>query len=161
MQNFAARQVTKRWQAPHDQLLGTLKWEHLTVRRKKQKVLLCHRILRGGSLIPPSKFTPHPSPHLRHLDDQPLFCPHACSRAHLSSFFVSAVPLWNSVNPSVMSYLVCHSHLRVVIFSFFIHNCCKLLNYTREWATGLFFAVLSPFQSSCNLLVMPRCAQAQ
>ena len=67
VQKFAARLVTKRWKAPHDQLLRTLKWERLTVRRKKQKVLLCHRILRGGSLIPPSKFTPHPSPHLRHL----------------------------------------------------------------------------------------------
>ena len=51
-----------------------------------------------------SKFTPHPSPHLRHLFDQPLFCPYVCSRAHLSSFFVSVVPLWNSVNPSVLSF---------------------------------------------------------
>ena len=106
VQKFAARLVTKRWKAPHDQLLRTLKWERLTLRRKKQKVLLCHRILRGGSLIPPSKFTPHPSPHLRHLNSQPLFCPHVCSRAHLSSFFVSVVPLWNSVNPSVMSFFM-------------------------------------------------------
>ena len=32
VQKFTARLVTKRWQAPHDQLLGSLKWERLTLR---------------------------------------------------------------------------------------------------------------------------------
>ncbi len=106
VQKFAARLVSKRWQAPHDQLLKSLRWEHLALRRKKQKVLLCHRILRGGSLIPSTSFTPHPSLQLRHTNSQPLFCPHVRSRGHLSSFFVSVVPLWNSISPSIMSFFM-------------------------------------------------------
>ena len=57
--------------------------------------MLCNRILKGYSILPPSLFTPHPFPHLRHNHSLPLYHPTCRSTAHLSSFSVSVVPLWN------------------------------------------------------------------
>ena len=48
VQRLAAKIVTKKWDAHHDHLLNVLKWERLSLRRKKQRVMLCHRILRGA-----------------------------------------------------------------------------------------------------------------
>ena len=105
VQRFAAKIVSKRWnRSEYDEALSRLKWERLSLRRKKQKILLCHRILLGNSIIPSSTFTPHPTPHLRHTNCMPLFCPHVKTRAHLSSFMISVIPLWNSLLQSIMSH---------------------------------------------------------
>jgi len=103
VQRLAAKIVTKKWDAHHDHLLNILKWERLSLRRKKQKVMLCHRILRGGSIIPSNSFSPHPSPHIRHNHSFPLYCPNARTRAHQSSFLNSVIPLWNSIKSDIMS----------------------------------------------------------
>ena len=50
----------------YDSLLSHLKWPKLSTRRKRQKLLLCNRILNNFAILPPSLFTPHPSTHLRH-----------------------------------------------------------------------------------------------
>lgn len=104
VQKLASKIVSKRWNiSSYEHLLSHLKWEPLALRRKKQKVLLCHRILSGHSIISPSVFTPHPSPHLRHCHNHPLFCPFAHTRSYLSSFFISVIPLWNSTHPNIMA----------------------------------------------------------
>ena len=95
VQKFAARFVTGRWHDNYDSLLSHLNWPELSTRRKKQKLLLCNCILRGYSILPPSFFTPHPFPHLRHNHSLSLYHPTCRSIAHLSSFSVSVVPLWN------------------------------------------------------------------
>ena len=105
VQRFAAKIVSKRWNtSEYDDILSRLKWERLSLRRKKQKIMLCHRILLGNSIIPLSTFTPHSSPHLRHTNSMPLFCPHVKTWAHLSSFMVSVIPLWNSLPQCIMSH---------------------------------------------------------
>ena len=95
VQKFAARFVTGRWSDNYDSLLSHLKWPKLSTRRKKQKLLLCNRTLNNCSILPPSLFTPHPSPHLRHNHPFALYYPTCHSTAHLSSFAISVVPLWN------------------------------------------------------------------
>ena len=95
VQKLAARFVSGRWNDNYDSLLNRLNWSELSTRRKKQKLLLCNRIVKGYSILPPSFFTPHPFPHLRHNHSLPLYHPPCRSTAHLSSFSVSVVPLWN------------------------------------------------------------------
>ena len=63
VQRFAARLTTKQWQATQNQLLHTLNWTPLCVRRKKQKAMVCRRILLGHSVIPSSHLTPNPRPN--------------------------------------------------------------------------------------------------
>ena len=93
VQKFGARFVTRRWSDNYNSLLSHLKWPKLNTRRKKQKLLLRNRILNNCSI--PSLFTPHPSPHLRHNHPFALYYPTCHSTAHLSSFAISVVPLWN------------------------------------------------------------------
>ena len=54
LQKFAARFVTGRWHDNYDSLLSHLNWPELSTTRKKQKLLLCNRILKGYSILPPS-----------------------------------------------------------------------------------------------------------
>ena len=72
VQKFAARFVTRRWSDNCESLLSHHNWPKLCTRRKKQKLLLCNHILNNRSILPPSLFTPHPSPHLRH--NHPFAC---------------------------------------------------------------------------------------
>ena len=102
VQKFAARFVTGRWSGSYDSLLSHLKWPKLSTRRKKQKFLLCNRILNNCSILPPSLFTPHPSLHLRHNHPFALYYPTCNSTAHLSSFAISVVPLWNCLPVDVV-----------------------------------------------------------
>ena len=95
VQKLAARFVSGRWNDNYDSLLNCLNWSELSTRRKKQKLSLRNRIVKGYSILPPSFFTPHPFPHLRHNHSLPLYHPPCRSTAHLSSFSVSVVPLWN------------------------------------------------------------------
>ena len=87
-QKLAARFVSGRWNDNYDSLLNRLNWSELSTRRRKQKLLLCNRIVKGYSILPPSFFTPHPFPHLRHNHSLPLYHPPCRSTAHLSSFSV-------------------------------------------------------------------------
>ena len=95
VQKLSAKIITKKWDLNYQHLLSALAWPSLADRRKRQKLALCFRILKGHSLIPSSFFTPHPSPHLRHNHSYPLFYPLCHSRSHLSSFNISVIPLWN------------------------------------------------------------------
>ena len=82
VKKFAARFVIGRWSDSYDTLLSHLKWPKLSTRRKKQKLLLCNRILNNCSILLPSLFTPHPFPHLRHNHPFPLYYPTCHSTAH-------------------------------------------------------------------------------
>ena len=93
VQKFAARFVTSRWSDNYDSLLSHLNWPKLCTRRKKQKLLLCNCILNNCSILPPSLFTSHQSPHLRHNHPYVLYYPTCHSTTHLSSFAISVVPL--------------------------------------------------------------------
>ncbi len=53
----------------------------------------------GESLIPASVFEPHPSTSVRHANSKPLFLPRVHTDYHRGSYFVSTVPLWNSIVP--------------------------------------------------------------
>ena len=57
-------------QASH--LLHTLNWIPLCVRRKKQKAIVCRRILLGQSVTPSSHLTPNPRPNPRTNHSIPL-----------------------------------------------------------------------------------------
>ena len=63
----------------------------LQERRWKQKAMVCARILRGCSVIPPSHFACHPHPSLRLYHSFPLVTPFAKTTAHQSSFFISSI----------------------------------------------------------------------
>ncbi len=79
-------------------------WPSLSSRRSRQKVTLCRRIIRGESILQSSRFTLNPKPNPRHYHhDQSLLTPFAKTLSYQSSFFVNAVPLWNSLPYSAIS----------------------------------------------------------
>ena len=110
VQHFAAIVVTHRWHDSHSKLLASLKWPSLQKRRLKQKLSLCSRIVGDHSIIPPSFFTPHPSPNLRHVHSEALKAPRCKSTSHLHSFASSVVSVWNSLPQSIF--------MSVSLFSF-------------------------------------------
>ena len=134
---FAARFVTSRWSDNYDSLLSHLNWPKLCTRRKKQKLLLCNCILNHCSILSPSLFTPHPSPYLRHNHPYALYYPTCHSTAHLSSFAISVVPLWNCLPidvvcaPSFSSFIkrlkFIDFELQSVYFYWCLHISCQLL----------------------------------
>ena len=97
VQEFAAKVVTRRWSTPGADLVTELHWPSLQQRRHLSKLCLCRRILQGKSLISPTVFLPHPSTTVRHNNSQPLFLPRVRTDHHRGTFFVSVVPLWNSI----------------------------------------------------------------
>ena len=95
VQSFAAKLSTKRWSDSYESLLSRLDWEPLTSRHSRQKLLLCHRILLGSSLISP------PTPI---LTLNITLVPFAQTVTFQNSFFVSVASLWNNFLPdSVIS----------------------------------------------------------
>ena len=72
-QRFAAKLATGLWSSGCQDPIQLMNWPTLATCRKRQKLLLCRRILLGGSIMPSSIFTPHPhhSPRL-HLPIQEL-----------------------------------------------------------------------------------------
>ena len=98
VQKLAAKIVTKKWNCDYESPLSHLHWPRLSL-RTMQKMALCFRIY---SIIPPSIFTPHPTPHLRHNHSLPLYYPVCNSHSHLSSFAVSSVPVWNCLPNDVV-----------------------------------------------------------
>ena len=99
--SFASKVVLQNWTAPQQQKLSILKWPCLDNRRQVQKLIMCRKIVNGQSCIPPSAFTPHPYPSLRHSDSLPLLVPQTHSVSHRSSVFVSVVSLWNSLPSTI------------------------------------------------------------
>lgn len=89
VQVFAARLATGRWTGRPDELRATLGLPLLSARRSYQKLCLCRRILTGGSIIPGSVFTPHPSSSVRHANSVPLSRPYVRTCQHQSSYFRS------------------------------------------------------------------------
>ena len=75
----------------------------LSIRRKRQKLSLCYRIVTGRSIIPPSRFTPHPCPSLRHAHHMPLYYPRFRTTSHQLSFYVSVIPIWNTLHRTILS----------------------------------------------------------
>ena len=99
---FAARIITKKWKDSYPDLLNHLQWNTLQVRRQQQKLKLCYRILNSLSILPMSNFMPHPHPNPRIHHSKPLFKPYASTTAFKNSFYISTVPLWNSLPQSVI-----------------------------------------------------------
>ena len=56
IQGFAAKLCTKRWSVPSTLLTSDLNCPILYSCRSRQKVLLCRRIIRNESIIPPSSY---------------------------------------------------------------------------------------------------------
>ena len=113
---LAARFVTGRWSDNYDSLLSYLNWPELSTRRKKQKLLLCNRILKDYSILPPSFFTSHPFPHLRYNHSLALYHPTCHSTAHLPSFSASVVPLWNRLPMDIVCVPILYIILRLPCF---------------------------------------------
>ena len=103
VQKFAARITTRMWKADYDSLTSTLSWQHLSVRRKLQKLKVCYNILNNLSIIPADTFTPHPYPLPRHPHSRILFRPFARTAAHQSSFFINVIPIWNNLPSFVVN----------------------------------------------------------
>ena len=64
--------------------------------------MICARILKGHSIIPPTYFTPHPNPRQRLHHSYPLVTPFTRTASHQSSFFISCTRIWNSLPDLVL-----------------------------------------------------------
>ena len=102
--NKLVQMVTKQWSVSSTHMLSThhLNLRPLQERRWKQKAIVCARILRGCSIIPPSHFTPHPHPSQWLHHSFPLVTPFARTLVHQSSFFISSTLIWNSLSEHVI-----------------------------------------------------------
>ena len=109
VQCFAARVISHRWKDSYSHL-PLLGWSSLKTRRAKLKIGLCCRIVGGHSVIPPSFFTPHPSPYLRHVHSEALKVPTCRLTSRLHSFVSSVIPLWNSLPPSIFEAITSFKH---------------------------------------------------
>ena len=119
VQELAAKVATRRWTDDGPNLVKQLTWPSLKMRRQYLKLCLCRRILHGGSLIPPSVFTPHPSSTVRHVNSSPIFLPRVRTNYHRGSYFISTIPLWNNVPDeitSLTSHLGFKKHLKLQLF---------------------------------------------
>ncbi len=115
---WLSRIATRRWRGSATAIRKLLKWPLLASRRHYHKLLLCRKILTGISIIPQSVFTPHPYSSVRLPNPCPIFIPYVCSNYHRSSFFVSSIPLWNSLSESLVglsSYLAFKRHLKLFL----------------------------------------------
>ena len=93
---FVARFVARIWYDNYDSLLSHLNWPELSTRRRKSKLLLCNRILKGCSILPPSLFTPihpHTSDIITRLPCS--YHPTCRSTAHLSMQWHCAPSLYS------------------------------------------------------------------
>ena len=102
-QSFACKIITKEWKSDYTSLLNKLQLKSLKDRRNIQKLKVCFKIINNKSCIPPSVFSPHPSPSPRHPHSQILFIPHVGTSSHKHSFFLDVIPKWNSLPPEVIN----------------------------------------------------------
>ncbi len=118
VQMFAARLATKKWSSDSATLRSLLGWSTSASRHTYMKLCLCRRILVGDSLIPDSTFSPHTSRTVRHINSCPLYQPFVKTSYHLNSFFISVIPLWNSIPDQVIcasSVLTFKCHLKTLL----------------------------------------------
>ncbi len=103
-------------------LLNKLQFKSLKDRRIIQKLKVCYKIIiNNKSCIPPTVFSPHPSPSPRHPHNQILFIPHVGTSSHKHSFFLDVIPKWNSLPLEVVN--LCHLLNRTsVVFLFNNYN---------------------------------------
>ena len=97
VQKFATKVILRDWNSCYNDRMKLLYLPLLSIRCKRQKLSLCYRIVTGRSIIPPSLFTPHPCPSLRHAHHMPLYYPRFRTTSHQASFYVSVIPLWNTL----------------------------------------------------------------
>ena len=103
VQKFATRIVMKSWNDSYSSLISQLNWPTFEQRRNCQKLVLCYKIVKNLSCIPSSNFVSYPHPSLRHSHNLCLLSPLTRSNSHKFSFFVSVVPLWNSLISPVVN----------------------------------------------------------
>ena len=102
VQRFASRVASNQWHASPTTLVGRLGWPLLHSRREYMKLCVCDRILREESLIPSSVFVRHPRPSRSHRNRHPLFYPRVATNHHRHSYFVSVIPVWNSLPDAIV-----------------------------------------------------------
>ena len=91
VQKFATKVILRDWNSCYNDRMKVLNLPLLSIRRKKQKLSLCYRIVNGRSIIPPSLFTSHPYSSLRHAHHMPLYYPKFRTTSHQASFYVSVI----------------------------------------------------------------------
>ena len=102
IQRFAAKLATGLKSSGCQDPIQIMNWLPLAACQKRQKLLLCRRILVGGSIVPPSVFTPRPHPSPRLHQYMALYCPSTKTSAHLHSFFLSVVIVWNKLSSDLI-----------------------------------------------------------
>ena len=104
VQGFAARLATGSWSADWATLCSGLGWCKLSARRQGQKLSMCRRILKGGSIIPCDVFSPAVGRRVvRHcMNGCQLKQPFVQTNYHAQSFFVSTISLWNSTRGKIV-----------------------------------------------------------
>ncbi len=103
VQRFAGRMVLRNWTADIADLLSTLGWSPLKVRRRNIELKVLYNILNNYSRIPQTAFTYHPHPSPRHPHNKILFQPFVSTLSHCHSFFVDVIPVWNTLSPLVVN----------------------------------------------------------
>ena len=103
VQKFATKVILRDWNSCYNYWMKLLNLLLLSIRRKKQKLFLCYRIVTGRSIIPPTLFTPHPCPSLRHAHHIPLYYPRFRTSSHQASFYVSVIPFWKTLHRTIVS----------------------------------------------------------
>ena len=93
VQKFATKVILRDWNSCCNNRMKLLNLPLLSIRRKRQKLSLCYRTVSVRSIIPPSLFTPHSCPSLRHAHHMPLYYPRFRTTSYQSSFYVSVIPL--------------------------------------------------------------------
>jgi len=158
VQWFAGRVITHQWQSDHSTLLNSLNWQPLQTRRRLIKLKVCYNILNNYSCIPPSVFTPHLYPHLRHSHSKMVLRPNAKTNSHRYSFFIDVMPIWNSLPPDVINSpslrqesLLCTfsfiSTLFIFVFSWFLYPLSRVhvLISFNVWPALLPYLTLSMY----------------
>jgi len=108
VKHSSARVFSKKWPRNATDLVTSLGWVPLLIRRKYIKLCVCKCIASGNSLIPASVFQPHPAPSVRHTNTQPFFHPSVRTHQQCASFFNSVSVISCSSHTGFKRHLKCH-----------------------------------------------------
>ena len=103
MQGFAPKLATRKWSENAAALCRNLSWPSIASRRSHRKLCLCCCIISDCSIILSSVSVPLPPTSCRHMNSCPIFIPCASTNYYSSSYFISAIPLWNTLPESIIS----------------------------------------------------------
>ena len=95
-------------------------------------LIVCFNIVNNLSIISSNVFTLHPRPSPRHPHNQTLLQPFVKTQAHRHSFFVSVIPIWNSLPLDVVS----SSN------PFIFKSCLLIFFYVISFSTFIFYYLL-------------------